>query len=46
MNLEEMMKGKGPVWDEIVREKELVLTKLEEVGLWWLVGAIFGVKES
>uniref|UniRef100_A0A5B6ZSI0 Iridoid synthase n=1 Tax=Davidia involucrata TaxID=16924 RepID=A0A5B6ZSI0_DAVIN len=37
VSLEEMMKDKGPVWDEIVREKELVPTKLEEVGIWWFV---------
>ncbi|KAL7206402.1 hypothetical protein ACSBR2_019174 [Camellia fascicularis] len=37
LKLEEMMKDKGPVWDEIVREKGLVETKLEEVGLWWFV---------
>nr|DAD41427.1 TPA_asm: hypothetical protein HUJ06_015750 [Nelumbo nucifera] len=46
LSLEEMMKDKGPVWDEIVREKELVPTKLEEVGVWWFVDAIFGLKES
>nr|QMS55275.1 iridoid synthase 2 [Gardenia jasminoides] len=35
LSLKEMMKDKGPVWDEIVRENELVPTKLEEVGVWW-----------
>ncbi|XP_057966033.1 (S)-8-oxocitronellyl enol synthase ISY1-like [Malania oleifera] len=34
-NLEELMKGKGRVWDEIVSEKGLVATKLEELGQWW-----------
>ncbi|KAJ4964587.1 hypothetical protein NE237_016436 [Protea cynaroides] len=32
--LAEMMKAKGPVCYEIVREKELLSTKLEEVGVW------------
>lgn len=32
VSLVEMMKNKGPVWDEIVRENQLVPTKLEEVG--------------
>ena len=35
--LEELMKDKGGVWDEIVREKGLVPTKLEEIGCWWVV---------
>ncbi|XP_074269464.1 (S)-8-oxocitronellyl enol synthase ISY1-like isoform X2 [Silene latifolia] len=35
--LEEMMRDKGPVWDEIVEEKELLPTKLEELGTWWYV---------
>uniref|UniRef100_A0A5B7BXS8 Iridoid synthase n=2 Tax=Davidia involucrata TaxID=16924 RepID=A0A5B7BXS8_DAVIN len=42
IGLVEMMKDKGPVWDEIVREKELVPTKLEEVGLWWFVDLMLG----
>ncbi|KAL3538821.1 hypothetical protein ACH5RR_002187 [Cinchona calisaya] len=33
LSLQEKMKDKGPVWDEIVRENGLVPTKLEEVGL-------------
>lgn len=37
LSLEEMMKDKGPVWDEIVKEKDLTPTKLEEVGNWWFV---------
>ncbi|XP_062107593.1 3-oxo-Delta(4,5)-steroid 5-beta-reductase-like [Humulus lupulus] len=36
-SLEETMRGKGKVWDEIVREKGLVATKLEDIGCWWLV---------
>ncbi|XP_059652978.1 3-oxo-Delta(4,5)-steroid 5-beta-reductase-like [Cornus florida] len=35
MSLKEMMKDKGPVWDEIVSENGLSPTKLEEVGVWW-----------
>lgn len=38
----EKMKGKELVWEEIVRENELAETKLEEVGVWWFVDAIFG----
>lgn len=32
--LSEMMKDKGPVWDKIVRDNNLISTSLEEVGLW------------
>ncbi|NP_001311571.1 3-oxo-Delta(4,5)-steroid 5-beta-reductase-like [Nicotiana tabacum] len=35
--LVEMMKDKGPVWDEIVKENGLTPTKLEDVGVWWFV---------
>ncbi|KAF9619637.1 hypothetical protein IFM89_007958 [Coptis chinensis] len=45
VSLQEMMKGKGPVWDEIVKEKELSPTKLEDVGVWWFVDTICGLKE-
>ncbi|TMW85859.1 hypothetical protein EJD97_022370 [Solanum chilense] len=38
--LVEMMKDKGAVWDEIVKENGLVPTKLEEVGVWWFVDLI------
>lgn len=38
--LEEMMRDKDPVWDQIVQEKELLPTKLEEVGTWWYVDSI------
>ncbi|KAK2660171.1 hypothetical protein Ddye_006704 [Dipteronia dyeriana] len=37
VNLEEIMKDKEAVWEEILRENELQPTKLEEVGQWWLV---------
>ncbi|GMN37726.1 hypothetical protein TIFTF001_007062 [Ficus carica] len=35
LTLEEMMKDKSEVWDQIVKENDLVPTKLEEVGCWW-----------
>ncbi|GMY28772.1 3-oxo-Delta(4,5)-steroid 5-beta-reductase-like [Fagus crenata] len=37
VSLVELMKDKGPVWDEIVKENQLQPTKLEEVGVWWFV---------
>ncbi|KAI3715986.1 hypothetical protein L6452_23004 [Arctium lappa] len=42
MSMVEMMKDKGGVWDEIVREKGLLVTKLEEVAQWWFVDMILG----
>ncbi|KAI3754063.1 hypothetical protein L2E82_26177 [Cichorium intybus] len=36
-SMAEMMKDKGPVWDAIVQEHNLLPTKLEEVGGWWFV---------
>ena len=42
LSLQEMMKNKGPVWEEIVREKGLVPTKLEDVGSWWFVDVVLG----
>ncbi|KAI7755697.1 hypothetical protein M8C21_032601 [Ambrosia artemisiifolia] len=42
VSMVEMMKDKGGVWDEIVREKGLVVTKLEEVAVWWFVDMILG----
>ncbi|OMO63333.1 hypothetical protein COLO4_32548 [Corchorus olitorius] len=44
LSLVEMMKDKGPVWDEIVREKDLVPTKLNEVGAWQFADALFSGK--
>ncbi|PRQ27804.1 putative oxidoreductase [Rosa chinensis] len=41
-SLVEMMKDKGGVWDEIVRENQLRPTKLEEVGMWELVEIVLG----
>ncbi|KAK6938606.1 hypothetical protein RJ641_032114 [Dillenia turbinata] len=40
LKLAEMMKDKGAVWEDIVREKDLVVTKLEEVGVWWFADLV------
>ncbi|EEF43579.1 hypothetical protein RCOM_0810740 [Ricinus communis] len=40
VSLVEMMKDMGPVWDEIVREKELLPTKLEEVAAFWFADVL------
>lgn len=42
LSLVEMMKDKGPVWEEIVKEHQLQPTKLEEVGVWWFADLILG----
>ncbi|PON94904.1 NAD(P)-binding domain containing protein [Trema orientale] len=42
LKLTELMKDKGPVWEEIVKENQLEPTKLEEVGLWWFADFILG----
>ncbi|KAL5074693.1 hypothetical protein RYX36_013677 [Vicia faba] len=42
LRLSELMKDKGHVWDEIVSEKQLEATKLEEIGEWWFVDIILG----
>ncbi|KAG7977123.1 hypothetical protein I3843_05G014900 [Carya illinoinensis] len=44
LSLQEMMKNKGPVWEEIVRGKGLVPTKLEQVGTWWFVDEVLGAE--
>lgn len=44
LSLVEMMKDKGPMWDEIVKEKGLMPTKLNEVGSWWFADAVFSGK--
>ncbi|KAH7652458.1 Delta(4)-3-oxosteroid 5-beta-reductase protein [Dioscorea alata] len=44
VKLEEMMKGKEGVWDEIVAKYELAPTKLNDVAQWWFVDAILGVE--
>ncbi|XP_047945773.1 (S)-8-oxocitronellyl enol synthase ISY1 [Salvia hispanica] len=41
VKLQELMKDKGPVWDEIVRENGLAPTKLEDIGHWWLIDVVF-----
>lgn len=38
--LEEMMKDKGQIWDEIVKENGLVASKLEEIGGWWFADIV------
>ncbi|KAK9165899.1 hypothetical protein Scep_001090 [Stephania cephalantha] len=45
LSLQEMMKDKGGVWDEIVRKNELYPTKLEEVWAWQIFDAMFSLKE-
>nr|USU81829.1 ISY [Nepeta sibirica] len=40
VKLQEVMKDKGPVWDEIVRANGLSSTKLEDVGKWWFSDTI------
>ncbi|KAJ6685835.1 3-OXO-DELTA(45)-STEROID 5-BETA-REDUCTASE [Salix purpurea] len=37
----EKMKDKGPVWEEIVRENQLLPNKLEQVGGWWFADLMF-----
>jgi len=37
-----LMKDKGPVWDEIVKENQLQPTKLEEVGICWFADFTLG----
>lgn len=46
LTMQEMMKDKGPVWSEIVRDNGLVPTKLEEIGGWWFVDAAIGHLDS
>uniref|UniRef100_A0A7N2QY59 PRISE-like Rossmann-fold domain-containing protein n=1 Tax=Quercus lobata TaxID=97700 RepID=A0A7N2QY59_QUELO len=42
VSLVELMKDKGLVWDEIVKENQLQPTKLEEVGIWWFADFTLG----
>ncbi|CAD5183674.1 unnamed protein product [Musa acuminata subsp. malaccensis] len=42
--LEDAMKGKEAVWEDIVRENELVPTALDEVGHWWYADAVLGLE--
>ncbi|CAK9182856.1 unnamed protein product [Ilex paraguariensis] len=41
VSLAEMMKDKGSVWEEIVSENQLTITKLEEVASFWFADVIF-----
>ncbi|MED6187216.1 NineTeen Complex (NTC) component [Stylosanthes scabra] len=36
VRLSEIMRDKGPVWDQIVRENQLQPTKIEDVASWWV----------
>nr|ALB78112.1 putative progesterone 5-beta-reductase [Convallaria majalis] len=44
--LADAMKGKEEVWEEIVRENELVPTKLEVVGNWEFVDTMLNAEDS
>ncbi|PNX60224.1 progesterone 5-beta-reductase, partial [Trifolium pratense] len=44
LRLTEMMKDKGGVWEEIVKENGLLHTKLEEVGDWWFADFMLRVE--
>ncbi|XP_050229423.2 3-oxo-Delta(4,5)-steroid 5-beta-reductase-like, partial [Mercurialis annua] len=41
LSLYDRMKNMGPVWDEIVRENELVASEVEKVAMWWIVDLCF-----
>ncbi|XP_024027362.1 3-oxo-Delta(4,5)-steroid 5-beta-reductase-like isoform X2 [Morus notabilis] len=43
LKLTEIMKDKGGVWEEIVRENQLLPTKLEEVAVWWFADFVLGL---
>ncbi|WOG82462.1 hypothetical protein DCAR_0101626 [Daucus carota subsp. sativus] len=42
--LVDLMKDKGPVWDEIVKVNGLTPTKLEDVAIWWFVDMVLGIE--
>ncbi|KAL8122255.1 (S)-8-oxocitronellyl enol synthase ISY1-like [Apium graveolens] len=44
LTLLELMKDKGSVWDEIVKQNSLVPTKLEDIGSWSNVDCNLGVE--
>jgi nucleoside-diphosphate-sugar epimerase len=46
LKLAELMKDKGPVWDEIVKVNQLQPTRLEEVGEWWFADTAFGIENT
>lgn len=43
--IKDAMKEKGPVWEQIVGEKDLVPTKLEEVATWWFVDTVLNAPD-
>ncbi|KAL8490122.1 hypothetical protein ACS0TY_025381 [Phlomoides rotata] len=43
--LENLMKGKDEVWDEIVKKHDLVPTKLRDIAAFWFVDIMFRSKE-
>lgn len=44
LRLTETMRDKGGVWEEIVRENQLLPTKLEEVAAWWFADFVLGTE--
>ncbi|KAM7250575.1 hypothetical protein ACFE04_022458 [Oxalis oulophora] len=44
LSLVEMMKDKSSVWEQIVKEKGLVRTTLNEIGAWWFADAVLSGK--
>ncbi|KAM7280748.1 hypothetical protein ACFE04_007882 [Oxalis oulophora] len=40
VGLQQMMKDKEGVWEEVVKQNQLQPTKLEEVGNWWLADLV------
>ncbi|KAJ0973737.1 hypothetical protein J5N97_015702 [Dioscorea zingiberensis] len=44
VKLEDVMKGKEGVWEEIVAKYDLVPTKLDEVAAWWFADVVLGVE--
>ncbi|XWS25548.1 hypothetical protein CRYUN_Cryun27aG0077400 [Craigia yunnanensis] len=44
LGLQEMMKGKERVWEEIVKDNQLQETRLEDVGVWWFVDVILSLE--
>ncbi|PKA59884.1 3-oxo-Delta(4,5)-steroid 5-beta-reductase [Apostasia shenzhenica] len=43
--LEEAMKGKEEIWEQIVKENQLVPTRLEDVGAWWFADFVLNAEE-
>ncbi|KAL0352123.1 UNVERIFIED_CONTAM: (S)-8-oxocitronellyl enol synthase [Sesamum calycinum] len=44
--LEDLMKDKDGVWDEIVKKHDLVPTKLRDIAAFWLADVVFRNKET